>query len=225
MFVDKSMTRKVVTISAETPILKARELMNEHEIRHLPVVDEDGRLLGIVTDRDVRSAMPSILMDDFESGSVRERLATVTARDIMTADPVTLSPTYTIQDALLLIQKTRVGAFPVVDDEGRLEGIISVRDLVRAFTNVLGIGEPGTLIGILVEQKVGQLKKIVDAITEERISVGSILVARYWEEGKRAVFPYLLTNNVARIKRKLQDLGFPLIDPMDWYLDRLPRNE
>ncbi len=225
MFVDKSMTRKVVTISAETPILKARELMNEHEIRHLPVVDEDGRLLGIVTDRDVRSAMPSILMDDFESGSVRERLATVTARDIMTADPVTLSPMYTIQDALLLIQKTRVGAFPVVDEDGRLEGIISVRDLVRAFTNVLGIGEPGTLIGILVEQKVGQLKKIVDAITEERISVGSILVARYWDEGKRAVFPYLLTNNVARVKRKLQDLGFPLIDPMDWYLDRLPRNE
>ncbi len=225
MFVDKSMTRKVVTISAETPILKARELMNEHEIRHLPVVDEDGRLLGIVTDRDVRSAMPSILMDDFESGSVRERLATVTARDIMTADPVTLSPMYTIQDALLLIQKTRVGAFPVVDEDGRLEGIISVRDLVRAFTNVLGIGEPGTLIGILVEQKVGQLKKIVDAITEERISVGSILVARYWDEGKRAVFPYLLTNNVGRIKRKLQDLGFPLIDPMDWYLDRLPRNE
>lgn len=219
------MTRKVVTISAETPILKARELMNEHEIRHLPVVDEDGRLLGIVTDRDVRSAMPSILMDDFESGSVRERLATVTARDIMTADPVTLSPMYTIQDALLLIQKTRVGAFPVVDEDGRLEGIISVRDLVRAFTNVLGIGEPGTLIGILVEQKVGQLKKIVDAITEERISVGSILVARYWDEGKRAVFPYLLTNNVGRIKRKLQDLGFPLIDPMDWYLDRLPRNE
>lgn len=225
MFVDKSMTRKVVTISVETPILKARELMNEHEIRHLPVVDEDGRLLGIVTDRDVRSAMPSILMDDFESGSVRERLATVTARDIMTADPVTLSPMYTIQDALLLIQKTRVGAFPVVDENGRLEGIISVRDLVRAFTNVLGIGEPGTLIGILVEQKVGQLKKIVDAITEERISVGSILVARYWDEGKRAVFPYLLTNNVGRIKRKLQDLGFPLIDPMDWYLDRLPRNE
>ena len=225
MFVKKSMTRKVVTISADTPILKARELMNEHEIRHLPVVDGDDRLLGIVTDRDVRSAMPSILMDDFESGAARERLATVTARDVMTADPVTLTPTYTIQDALLLIEKSRVGAFPVVDEEGRLEGIISIRDLVRAFTNVLGIGEPGTLIGILVEQKVGQLKKIVDAITEERISVGSILVARYWDEDKRAVFPYLLTNNVVRIKRKLQALGYPLIDPMDWYLDRMPRNE
>ena len=53
------------------------------------------------------------------------------------------------------------------------------------------IGEPGTLLCILVEEKVGQMKKIVDAVTEENISFGSILVARYWEEGKRAVFPYL----------------------------------
>jgi acetoin utilization protein AcuB len=69
--------------------------------------------------------------------------------------------------------------------------------LLRAFINVLGIGEPGTLLGILLEEKVGQLKKIVDAITEENISFGSVLVARYWDEDKRAVFPYLLSRPVA----------------------------
>ncbi len=103
--------------------------------------------------------------------------------------------------------------------------IISVRDLVRAFVNVMGIGEPGTLLGIVAEEKVGQLKKIVDAITEENVSFGSVLVARYWEEGKRAVFPYLLTNTVAPVKKKLQDMGFTLLDPMDWYLDQLPKND
>ena len=98
-------------------------------------------------------------------------------------------------------------------------------DLLRAFTNVLGIGEPGTLLGILVEEKIGQLKKIVDAITEENISFGSILVARYWDEDKRAVFPYLLTQNIARVKNKLKDMGYTLLDPMEWYLDQLPKHK
>ena len=143
----------------------------------------------------------------------------------MTRDPLSISPAYTIQDALLLIQNSKVGALPVVDDDRRLKGIISVRDLLRAFINVLGIGEPGTLLCILVEEKIGQLKKIVDAITEENISFGSVLVARYWDTNKRAVFTYLLTQNIAHVKKKLQDLGFTLLDPMEWYLDQLPKNE
>jgi acetoin utilization protein AcuB len=143
----------------------------------------------------------------------------------MTINPITLSPTSTIQDALLMIQESKVGALPVVDEERKLKGIISVRDLLRAFINVLGIGEPGTLLGILLEEKVGQLKKIVDAITEENISFGSVLVARYWDENKRAVFAYLLTQNIAHVKEKLTNMGFTLLDPMDWYLDQLPKNE
>jgi acetoin utilization protein AcuB len=100
-----------------------------------------------------------------------------------------------------------------------------VRDLLRAFINVLGIGQPGTLLCILVEEKVGQLKRIVDAITEMGVSFGSVLVARYWDENKRAVFPYLLTQNVAQVKKKLQAMGYELLDPMQWYIDQLPEEE
>ena len=123
------------------------------------------------------------------------------------------------------MQENKFGAFPVVDDEGKLKGIISVHDLLRAFINVLGIGEPGTLLCILVEEKIGQMKKIVDAITEENVSFGSILVARYWEKNKKAVFPYLLTQNVSHVKEKLKKMGYQLLDPMEWYLDQLPKNE
>jgi acetoin utilization protein AcuB len=143
----------------------------------------------------------------------------------MTQNLVTLSPMDTLQDALLLMQKTLVGALPVVDEKDKLKGIISVRDLLRAFINVLGIGQPGTLLCILVEEKLGQLKKIVDIITEEKISFGSVLVARYWEEGKRAVFPYLLTNNVVNVKKKLKEKGYTLLEPMEWYMDQLPKAE
>ncbi len=225
MFVGKSMTKKVISIGKEVGLFEAHEKMVQNNIRHLPVVEDDNTLIGIVTDRDIRSGLPYELFkkDDFEKE--KEIFSDLKVKDIMSKDPFTISPLHTIQDALLLIQEKRVGAFPVVDEQGKLKGILSVRDLLRTFTNVLGIGEPGTLLCLLVEEKIGQLKKIVDTITEEKISCGSILVARYWEEGKRAVFPYLLTQNVAPAKRKLEKMGYKLLDPMEWYMDQLPKND
>jgi len=225
MFVSRSMTSKVITLRADDSILEAQRKMAKNKIRHLPVIDDEDHLIGVVTDRDVRSVLPYDCYNDPDCVEAKKDEIGYTIKDIMTVDPIAISPSDTIQDALLLFQEKRVGAFPVVDEQKKLTGIISVRDLLRAFTNVLGIGEPGTLLCILVEEKVGQLKKIVDAITEEGISFGSILVARYWEEDKRAVFPYLLTQNISRVKAKLTDLGYTLLDPMDWYLDQLPKHE
>jgi acetoin utilization protein AcuB len=225
MFVSRSMTRKVVTISPEATVFEAQELMTRNKVRHLPVVAEEDKLIGIVSDRDIRSALPFRYFQDGIGPEEKQKLGQLRVKDIMTREVITITPAYTIQDALLLIQNAKVGALPVVDEAGRLRGILSVRDLLRAFINVLGIGEPGTLLCILVEEKVGQLKKIVDAITEMGVSFGSVLVARYWDENKRAVFPYLLTLNVAQVKKKLQDMGYTLLDPMQWYLDQLPQQQ
>lgn len=225
MFVSRSMTQKVITTGPEADVFDAYEKMTQNRIRHLPVIDADGRLIGIVTDRDIRSALPYSMIKDPIRTAEAKKVKNLKVMDIMTADPKTIGPHHTIQDALVLIQDLRVGALPVVDKEGKLKGILSVRDLLRAFINVLGFGQPGTLLCILVEEKVGQMKKIVDAITEEGISFGSVLVARYFEKDKRAVFPYLLTQNVARIKRKLTGMGYTLVDPMEWYLDELPKYE
>lgn len=224
MFVSNSMVKKVITIDKEASVFDAQEIMSENKIRHLPVVDSQNRLIGIVTDRDIRSATPFSLFKGDDNAEKKAKIAALKVKDIMTANPITISPMYTIQDALLMIQREKVGAFPVVDSDGTLTGILSVRDLLRAFANVLGINEPGTLIGILVEEKIGQLKKIVDAITEENVSFGSILVARHWEPNTRAVFTYLLTNNVMKVKKKLKSLGYTLLDPMEWYLDQLPKS-
>lgn len=225
MFVSKSMTRKVITVNPETSVIEARDLMKTHKIRHLPVVEEDDFLVGIITDRDVRSVLPAAFYAKSDTHMEVGDFSKVQVREAMTPNPHTVSPEDTIEDVLLQIQAMRVGAFPVVDRKGRLQGLISVRDLLRAFINVLGIEEPGTLLGILVEEKLGQMKIIVDAITEENISFGSILVARHWESNMRAVFAYLLTNNVSRVKKKLAALGFTILDPMEWTMDRLPKHD
>ena len=225
MFVSRSMTHKVITVNPDTTIFEAQELMAANRIRHLPVVVADNTLVGIVTDRDLRSALPYRFFKEGITAAEADSLKNLRVKDIMTQKVITIPPAYTIQDALMVIQNARVGALPVVDDAGRLQGILSVRDLLRAFINVLGIGQPGTLLCILVEEKVGQLKRIVDAITEMGVSFGSVLVARYWDENKRAVFPYLLTQNVVQVKKKLQAMGYELLDPMQWYIDQLPEEE
>ncbi|MFH0726709.1 MAG: CBS and ACT domain-containing protein [Pseudomonadota bacterium] len=225
MFVSKSMTQKVVTTHKDADVLEVKELMEQYQIRHLPVVEPDGLLIGMITDRDIRSALPLTFYKKNKASTEEIVAPAIKVKEIMSRKLTTLSPMDTIEDALLLIQKTLVGALPVVDEKGILKGIISVRDLLRAFINVLGIEQPGTLLCILVDEKVGQLKKIVDIITEERISCGSVLVARYWEEGKRAVFPYLLTNNVINVKKRLKDAGYTLLDPMEWCMDQLPKAE
>ena len=224
MFIDKSMTKSVITIGPEASLFEARARMDDNHIRHLPVVTEDNKVIGIITDRDIRSALPSAFSTCLEDPKERDRISTLKVGEVMTRNPVTISPDNTLEDALLMMHKLRKGAFPVIDDNGKLRGIISTRDLIRAFINVLGMENPGTLLCIEVEDKLGQMKKIVDAITEEGISFGSILVARHWDEGKRAIFPYLLTNNVVKVKRKLETMGYTLLNPMEWSLEQLPRS-
>jgi acetoin utilization protein AcuB len=225
MFISEMMVKNLVTIHPDAKISEAKELMLKNHVRHLPVVDNSGALVGILTDRDMRDAMPSVLLDKKSCEKTLQRVMSHSISEIMTKDVITIPIYFTIQDALMVIQKKKVGAIPVVDENGILKGILSTRDLLASFVNVMGIGQPGTLLCILAEEKQGQMKKIVDIITAERISFGSVLVARYWDTTKRGIFPYLLTNNVINVKKKLLEAGFELIDPMKFYLDHLPRKE
>lgn len=223
MFVSERMAKNVITVNPATRLADARQLMIDHNVRHLPVVDGEGLLVGIVSDRDMRSAMPSSLLGKEEFERILERVLEHRVDEIMTENPLTISVYYTIQDTLLVMRQKRVGALPVIDENGYLKGILSTRDLLNSFVNVMGIGEPGTLLCILAKEERGQLKKIVDIVTEEKILLGSVLVSRTWDVDKKAVFPYLLTNNVARVKQRLLDAGFQLFDPMQWYLENLPQ--
>jgi acetoin utilization protein AcuB len=132
MTVGDVMTSRLVTIGPETPCQEARRLMDDHRIRHLPVV-AGGRLVGVVSDRDVRSAA---------SGSP----GTVAGR-IMTPDPVTVTSGTRIEHAARLMLDARFGSLPVVVDAS-LVGIVTSTDLLRAFVRVL---ETATLERIAVE--------------------------------------------------------------------------
>ncbi len=223
MFVSERMATDLVTVGPDFTIAEAKNKMSENSIRHLPVVDSEGLVVGIVTDRDMRDAMPSTLMKKSDYEETVAKIMNYLVSDIMTRDPTTIYGYFTIQDALLVIQKKKVGALPVIDEQGFLIGLLSTRDLLTAFVNVMGINEPGSLLCILVHDKPGQMKKIIDIVAEENISLGSVLTAKSWDGEKRAIFPYLFTNNVINVKKKLMGIGFELIDPMNWYLDQVSK--
>jgi len=130
------MTPDPVTIEPEAPLAAAIARMRERQCRHLPVVDADGRLVGIVTDRDLRQASFARLR------ALREAEQDLQVQSVMTWALVTIHPTATIAHAARVMFERRVGSLPVVED-GRLVGILTERDLLRALMEEYPELEPG----------------------------------------------------------------------------------
>jgi acetoin utilization protein AcuB len=131
--VRERMRSPVATIRADAPIRNAVELMRLREIRHLPVVDADGRLVGIATDRDLRQAVfaPAV-QERLDVGAVQD----IAIREVMTWAVITVGPAADIREAARLMHEQKIGALPVAQD-GRLVGILTESDVLGAFEEVL----------------------------------------------------------------------------------------
>jgi acetoin utilization protein AcuB len=143
MKVHDVMTPNPITIEPGAPIGTAIAVMAEQKVRHLPVVDEAGQLVGIITDRDVRSAMMAPALVEYLSPATRRRLVEIGARledlrvkDAMTWHPVTTGPDVSLTQAAALMFERRVGSLPVVDG-GTVIGIVTERDVVEALATTV----------------------------------------------------------------------------------------
>jgi CBS domain-containing protein len=125
------MTGALITATPETPVLDARSLMQKERIRHLLVTDKKGELLGIVTDRDIRLNLPS-QATSLSVWEINHLLMRLTLDKLMTRSVITVGPDREARDAAQLMLEHRIGALPVVD-VGRLVGIVTETDLLRAF--------------------------------------------------------------------------------------------
>jgi CBS domain-containing protein len=128
------MTQPVTTIGTDAPVRQAAELMKTRQIRHLPVVENDG-LIGIVTDRDLRQMIFDPMIHE-RLGDVVEALGGLTVRDIMTWAVITVRPESGIRQAARLMREQKFGALPVVE-AGRVVGMLTERDLLRALETLI----------------------------------------------------------------------------------------
>jgi acetoin utilization protein AcuB len=119
--------------------------LREYQIRHLPVIDGEGILVGILTDRDLRSAYPSSVTSKKEALLTFERVQQSIVADIMTTECSTLTMDAKLDDALKIFERDKVGAIPVVDEEGKVLGLFSLLDLTSAYGKLFGATEDGSI--------------------------------------------------------------------------------
>jgi acetoin utilization protein AcuB len=136
MSVRDRMSRRVATVRPEAPLSEAAKLMRARKIRHLPVVDQAGRVVGMVTARDLRQALFAPAVQD-EREDVRGLLEGLAVHDVMTRGVLSVRAAMSIRDAARLMHERKLGALPVVERE-RLVGILTETDVLRAFQELLG---------------------------------------------------------------------------------------
>lgn len=131
MLVQDIMSRSLVTARAKNTVREVLHMLREADIRHVPVVDDDG-LVGIVSDRDLRAIVPWELEGTERPEEARKRL-NLRIGEVMNTDVATVNPESELSEAIDVMLEGRVGAVPVVDVDGRkLLGILSYVDVLRA---------------------------------------------------------------------------------------------
>ncbi len=189
-----------------TSDMEARRLLNVNRFRHLPVVDRQGQLLGMITDRDLRSAYPSSMLSESERVAAYERIKETTVADIMSVDCIGLTPESTLDDALLLLDRMKVGALPVLEG-GQVVGIFSSRDLLTAYKELFGVGEKGSvLLGIEDDGEKGLLTRIVNLLEQHDIPFTRLLRFQDVENGNR-IYLRLNTYKIASVVNLLREAG------------------
>ncbi|MBW2095862.1 MAG: CBS domain-containing protein [Deltaproteobacteria bacterium] len=187
MQVQNWMSKDVVTVDEQTPIIEVMHLLEEHDIRHIPVTKE-GKLVGMITDRDVKEASPS-KATSLKAQELYYLLAEMKAKDVMKADPIVISPDQTMEVAAVKMLEHKVTGIPVVTRAGDLIGIISQGDVFRVLISITGIYQGGVQFAFNLEDRSGTIKEVANVLREEDAQIVSILSCiDTADEGYRHVF-------------------------------------
>jgi acetoin utilization protein AcuB len=167
MLVKDWMTPAPLTVSPETPVLEALRLLKERGFRRLPVVD-GAKLLGIVTDKDLKDAMPS-KATTLSVWEMNYLLSKLTVREVMATPVKTCHATDTLEAAALIMQANKVAGLPVLDAAGALVGMLTITDVLGAFVQVLGLKEGGSRLTVEMPDVPGSLERAAQAIQPANI--------------------------------------------------------
>ena len=213
MFISDYMTANPLTISAETLLPDARQLLTDYHFRHLPVVDEKNRLIGVISDRDLRSAYPSTILSDSERDKAFRKVEKVSVGEIMSQNCSCLTLDATLDDALMVFERDKVGALPVVTEEDEVVGIFSMRDLTAAYKKLFGAAEKGSeLIAILNDGRSKSLKTII-ALLEDNAIQCNRLINIGAVSGFDRIYLRVNTTVARQVQKLLQESGFTLLKP------------
>ena len=203
VFIADYMTPDPLTVGADDALGLARQIMDQHHVRHLPVVDQAQRLEGIVTDRDVRSAF----------GYERNIDKALTVGEVMSAEPSTIPVAATLDDAVAVFCSSRVGALPVMRNQS-LVGIITRHDVLKAFQAILGVDEPGCRIEIALPSPAEDLALAFAALKATPQPIISAVVSRMRRDGgEPALYLRVRGKDPRPVEKLLRDATLIVLRP------------
>jgi acetoin utilization protein AcuB len=215
-FMREKIQKNPVTINPEASFFDARNLIHEKGIRHLPVVDKNNALVGIVTDRDIREAAPS----DATLLSVQELnylLGKLKVSSFMTpkAKLITITPDTLIEEAVQLMHDNKIGCLPVVEG-GKLYGIFTETDALDHLVDIFGFKQKGTRLTVALEDKPGSLLGILEVFKKHNLSVISIVTPSFLVEGKRITAIRIRTEEYKDVVTDLEKADYDVLSIGKW---------
>ncbi len=188
MIIKDWMTKDVITVDPEASMMRAAKRMKEKNIRRLPVVDDRGKLVGILSDRDVKEASPS-KATTLDVHELYYLLSEIKVKNIMTSNPLTIKDTDTVVKCAAIMHDKKVSGLPVLNDSGDMVGIMTQNEVYRVLLSITGVYHGGIQLGFKLADERGTLKNLLDCLRGYKARVISILTSYdQVEEGYRQVF-------------------------------------
>ncbi len=208
MIVEEMMQKKVLTLQPTHTIKDAIQVLRENKIRHLPITDLDGKVIGIISDRDIKQATPSNILDHNDN-----ELMTITLDKIMTKNPIIGHPLDFVEEVATIFYDQQIGCLPIVSQE-KLVGIVTETDLLYKYIELTGAHQPGSHIEVRVPNKPGILFEVSKVFHDHSANVLSVLVYpdAKSEENKILVFR-VKTMNPLQIIEDIRKEGFDVLWP------------
>lgn len=175
MLIKDWMAKDVMTVDENTSLMRATRVMKENSIRRLPVVSH-GKLIGIITDRDVKDASPS-KTTSLDIHELYYLLSEMKVKDVMTDAPLTLSGKETLEKAAFIMLNSRISGLPVVDDNGHLIGLLSETDVLRGFIHMSGIKDNAIQYVFDLPDEPGSVTEVVSVLKDKNTRILSILTS------------------------------------------------
>ncbi|MCQ2358771.1 MAG: CBS and ACT domain-containing protein [Phascolarctobacterium sp.] len=213
MLVKDFMTEQITTVKEDQNILEARETLRGKRLKSLPVVDDIGRVRGIVTVDDIKAASPSdaSTLSRYEANYLMGRIK---VKDIMTRSTINVFADDTVEYAAYLIYKNDVNALPVIDKEGKLCGIIAKSDMFRAFVGIMGMNRDCIRVTIEAEDKTGQLADVCNIYKNAGVNIITSSTRQLGNGKAQIIIRGEINENGVGIVEDLRQAGFNVIDVM-----------
>lgn len=206
MLIEQIMKTNCITIQPTNSIAHAAELMQRHEIRHIPVTNPRHELVGLIGLKELQSASSVFHPDTLQVDQQNS------VSSIMQRNPITAHPLDFIEDAAILFYEHRLSCLPIVRGR-RLVGLMTETDLLRTFVQLTGALEPSSQIEVRVENTAGTLAKIANLLAKTNVNILNVLVYPTDDPYVRIVAFRVQTMNPIRIIEKLRKEGFDVLGP------------